>query len=573
LHSKEGHLNLLLNEKGYKLLDEQRQQLAEANENAMQMASGFYLNNQKYWLDLIKYPNNISFSFWHTMHSFRRLNMEEGMHGMETAAGSIKAGQHYFVGLLKYLNDFMNPYWTALQSFIDLEKKKLKKHNSLETAVDYMELLRFNIQIADQCLKSTAKEFADFHSGESQKAYLTAVKAFYSQDAEILKDYALKLEKLTETVVYDYPEAIRAIEPDFGFHFDDGGYRKFSETDRFTVYQVFPRDKAVKVNMNAKPILIMHPYVLGPNILAFLPGEGKSYTHAFANQSIPTYIRILKDIHKTPAVQVMTGEDDAKDTRFFCEKLMAMHKRKVTLNGFCQGGFIAVLDILSGELDGLVDALITCVAPMDGTKSKSLVEYMEHLPPRFRDLNYALKPVQNGNRVVDGKVMSWVYKLKSMDKEAPVVNLYKDLKAFNPSDGREIRINKTAAALNYWLIYDRSDLPEGITKLSFDSYTIPVTDDGTLPVKMFGKAVNFKGIPERSIKWLLCYAEGDDLVDRDAALAPIQYIDVEVTPFPKGHGAIATSWSDYKTEYAINKTFGNGYRGPVRFQMDIDAGK
>ena len=51
----------------------------------------------------------------------------------------------------------------------------------------------------------------------------------------------------------------------------------------------------------------------------------------------------------------------------------------VTLNGFCQGGFIAVADILSGKLDGLVDALITCVAPMDGTKSKSLAEYMQHL--------------------------------------------------------------------------------------------------------------------------------------------------------------------------------------------------
>ena len=61
-----------------------------------------------------------------------------------------------------------------------------------------------------------------------------------------------------------------------------------------------------------------------------------------------------------------------RSTRFFCEKLMALHGRPVTLNGFCQGGFVAVADILSGELDGLVDALITCVAPMDGTRSKSL---------------------------------------------------------------------------------------------------------------------------------------------------------------------------------------------------------
>jgi hypothetical protein len=127
--------------------------------------------------------------------------------------------------------------------------------------------------------------------------------------------------------------------------------------------------------------------------------------------------------------------------------------------------------------------------------------------------------------------------------------------------------------MNHWLIYDRNDLPEGITKLSFDSYTIPVEKDGTLPVKMFGKKMNFKGIQERGIKWLLCYAEKDDLVDKAAALAPLDFVDAEVTVFPKGHGAIATSWSHPETECALHKRFGAS-RGPVRFQLDLEeAGK
>ena len=119
---------------------------------------------------------------------------------------------------------------------------------------------------------------------------------------------------------------------------------------------------------------------------------------------------------------------------------------------------MAVADILSGELDGLLDALITCVAPMDGTRSKSLVEYMEHLPPRFRDLGYAVKTLPSGNQVVDGKVMSWVYKLKSMEKES--------------------------------------------------------------------------------------------------ALAPLDYIEAEVTVFPKGHGAIATSWSYPASECCLIPALG-----------------
>ena len=55
--------------------------------------------------------------------------------------------------------------------------------------------------------------------------------------------------------------------------------------------------------------------------MAFLPEKDKSFVHCFANQGIPTYVRIVKDIATTPAVQVMTGEDDCRDTRVFCEQM------------------------------------------------------------------------------------------------------------------------------------------------------------------------------------------------------------------------------------------------------------
>jgi hypothetical protein len=222
---------------------------------------------------------------------------------------------------------------------------------------------------------------------------------------------------------------------------------------------------------------------------------------------------------------------------------------------------------MSGALDGLVDALITCVSPMDGTRSIALVEYLQHLPARFRDLGYAVKHLPNGNRIVDGKVMSWVYKLKSMEREAPIVSLYRDLEIFDKPG--IVKISKTAAAINHWLIYDRNDLPESITQLSFNSYTIPVAKDGTLPVKLFGKPLNFKRIAKTGVKMLICYAQKDDLVDKATAIAPLEFIDAEVAEFPKGHGAIATSWSDPTTECALHKTF-NGYRGPVRFHLDLE---
>ena len=482
-----------------------------------------------------------------------------------------KASQTYLNGVCSYYFDFMSPYWVALNSFQRTETTKLVKHQPHETARDYLELLHFNMEIARKGFLSTVRSMNQFHTEEMQRRHSAWLNTLFDREGEDIAQHAERLSHLVKLLTVDYPKAIRDIEPYFGFHFDDGGYIKAAETDRFTLYQVLPWQNCTEVRQGGKPILIIPPYVLGASILAFLPGENKSYTHCFANQGVPTYIRIMKDINETPAVQTMTGEDDCLDTKVFCEVIHERHGKPVTLNGFCQGGFVAALNLMSGELDGLVDAFITCVAPMDGTRSKALVEYLEHIPPRFRDLGYAAKTLPNGNRIVDGKVMSWVYKLKSMDREAPVFTFYRDLSMFNRPDVENIKITPTAAALNYWLIYERNDLPIGITQLSFDSYTKPVSSDGTLPVTLFGRPLNFKWFKEMGIPWLLCYAEEDDLVDREAALAPKDFIDVEVTVFPKGHGAIATSWSLPTSDCALHARFKEGYRGPVRYQLDLDG--
>jgi poly(3-hydroxyalkanoate) synthetase len=388
----------------------------------------------------------------------------------------------------------------------------------------------------------------DHHNGED-------IAAFMARQA-----------RLMDLVVHEYPQAIRNIEPEYGFHFDDGNYIKAAETERFYLYQVLPQDKSIKVRKKGKPMVIIPPFVLGPNILAFLPGEGKSFVHCFANQGIPTYIRIVKDIYTNVPVQKMTGEEDCLDTKLFLEKVKAAHGRPVTLCGYCQGGFTAIINYLSGELDGLVDALITSVAPMDGTRSKSLSHFLAQVPKRFDDIGFAIKTLPNGNRVVNGRLMSWVYKLKSLEKDNPIITFHRDLKLFE----RNLKINKTAAAINYWLLYDQTDLPLEVCKLSFDSYSIPVAKDGTLPVTLFGRTLNFKRVKEQGIKWLICIAEKDDLVEKESALAPLDWVEAEVAVFPKGHVAIATSWSLPTSECSLDRCFLD-YRGPVHFQLEIEA--
>ncbi len=506
-------------------------------------------------------------------HSVPEAILESPQEVLETQAKLISASldqarmmQTYWVGLCRYILDFMGPSFSALESLNAMESSKLREHTPWETLQDYTALWEFNLRLAEEGLTHGMKAIKEYHTQQVQQFIEAWRNTLFGQEGEDIATVMARQARLMELVVHEYPQAIKNIEPEYGFHFDDGNYIKTAETDRFFLYQVLPRDKSVTVRKNGKPVVIIPPFVLGANILSFLPGEGKSFVHCFANQGIPTYIRIVKDIHAHPAVQAMTGEEDCLDTRFFLEKVKTAHGRPVTFCGYCQGGFTAVINYLSGELDGLVDALITSVAPMDGTRSPGLSEFMGQIPNRFDDVTFAFKTLANGTRVVNGSLVSWVYKLKSLEKDNPIVSFYRDLKLFE----KTLQINKTAAAINYWLLYDQTDLPLDIIKLSYNSYTIPVTEDGTLPVTLFGRTLNFQRIREKGLKWLICVAERDDLVEKESALAPLDWVDAEVTVFPKGHVAIATSWSLPTSECALDACF-LGCRGPVRFHLDLEA--
>jgi len=476
-----------------------------------------------------------------------------------------KATQTYWLGLCRSVQDFMAPSLSALTSVSAVERNKIKQVPPHDTTNDYLALLQVNLQLGEKGLINGLRVMNDYHVQFMEGVFKAWLNTAFGLEGEDIATFMARQAHIMELLVHTYPQAIRDIAPEYGLHFDDGGYIKVAETEHYYLYQVLPRHKGVTVREQGKPLLIIPPYVLGANIMAFLPGENKSFVHCFANQGIPTYIRIVKDIHTTPAVQVLTGEEDCLDTRRFCEQVKNRHGKAVTLCGYCQGGFTAVINLLSGELDGLVDALITCVAPMDGTRSKGIGSFLGELPERFIDERFAFKTLDNGNQVVNGRLLSWVFKLKNIEKENPITGFFRDLKLLEKGRG----IGKTAAAINYWMLYDVTDLPVAITKLSFASYTTPVAEDGTLPVQLFGRPLNFKRIKEKGIRWLICCAEKDDLVEKEAALAPLDWVEAEVTVFPKGHVAIATSWSLPTSECSLHSCFLER-RGPVRYQLDLE---
>ena len=488
---------------------------------------------------------------------------------------SVKAIQDCWLGFSNYVNDFLIPFLNASGYFGNVEHQRVIANSPAENIKSQMDLLRFNVELFTKGYTGALKFLNDYVNKEGYELLEAWFNTLCKGEGTSIKTALTKRMETLNRVANEYPKAIKEIEPEFGFHFERGDNEKVAETDRFILYKIAPIDKKVVVDDTLKPIVVIPPYVLGENILAFLPHENRSYTHSFANQGIPTYIRVLKNVRETEAVQTMEGEDDCKDLRTFLEILKKKHGQPATLNGYCQGGFITVCDIVSGELDGLVDALITCVSPIDGSKCTALAEFLNKLPNRYNDLAYGIKKLPNGNKVADGELMSWVYKLKSIDTESPLSSFLRDLTMLSSSDHTPYAFNKTATALNYWLRYDKTDIPLSITKMSFSSFNTPIAKDGTLPVKLFNKKLNIKRIKEKNIPWLICYGEKDDLVEADSALAPLEYMKVETSPFPKGHVAIATSWSNPKSQFALHTRFGDKkqYRGPVRFQLDLNKKK
>ncbi len=492
---------------------------------------------------------------------------------------SLRAGTDFFSaalnaasGMASYQTSFFIPFLLSTHYFQIAEAQKAATSSLDEALKAYAELGLFNLDLIRRGMDGMVTAAGRYSQSALADAAAALAEAFSDGNPRPLIDIVHQQGALLALVAHGYPQAIETVADDFGFHFERGQHELVDETDRFLLYRIAPSKPKVDIRSDGKPILILPPYVLGANILGFLPDEDRSYAHCFANLGIPTYIRILKDIATCEPLQTMRAEDDALDTRRFCESIRKQHAKPVTLNGYCQGGFNALCTLLSGKLDGLVDAFITCVSPMDGTRSRGLSGFLKQLPARFNDLAYGTKTLPNGNRVADGRLMGWVYKLKSIETELPLSAFFRDLAMLAHTGGDARKISKTAAALNYWLGHERNDLPLAITEVSFASFNTPIAADGTLPVQLFDKKLNLKRLKEKKTPWLICYGIHDDLVEKETALAPLDFVPAEVTPFPKGHVAIATSWSDPQSACALHTRFGEGqHRGPVRFHLDLEA--
>ena len=276
--------------------------------------------------------------------------------------------------------------------------------------LETFEIMEHNVGMMRKGMAGAQGKMADYAFDQMEEATRAFLNTVLNSEGEKLGGYMRREAEIMEAVA-NFHEQIEAIGDEFGFHFNTSAYKLVHETDAFELYQVLPLKEGVKVNEHLKPVILVPPYMLGVHILAFLPYENKSYAHSFANEGIPTYVRVVKDIMTNEKVQTMTPEEDCEQTRQLCAKVMELNDgKKVTLNGTCQGGYISLMNILSGKLKDVCDALITNVTPVDGTYSEAI----SGMPTMHHDFITTTLP--SGNKVANGYLLSLGMRFVAIDQ-------------------------------------------------------------------------------------------------------------------------------------------------------------
>ena len=428
-----------------------------------------------------------------------------------------------------------------------------------------LEVMQHNQTLMTKGMLSAQEKMMDYVFDQVEESTQAAFNSLFSVEGEKISGYIKREAEIMESVA-NFNDQIEKIKDEFGFHFNSPNYKLVHETDTFQMYQVLPLKPGVKIRDDVKPVLLVPPYMLGVHILSFLPYEDKSYSHSFANEGVPTYVRVVKDIMKDEKVQQTTPDSDCLQTLELCKKLMEIHGKKVTLNGTCQGGYICLMNILSGKLDGVVDTLITNVAPIDGTYSDAI----SGMPQMHHDFITTTLP--SGNKVANGYLLSLGMRFVAIDRETPLVKVLDQASLHKATDRNP---GKTPAALFRWLLKERVHLPLAIANMSSCTFQEPIGQDGTLPVQLFNQPLNIKKLADLKVKWYQNYAIKDDLVTPPCATAGNRFLEgtdvIESVAFHGGHVAILTS--PYAKKAPVNGTFtdatGKKVRGPVKFMLDM----
>jgi hypothetical protein len=225
--------------------------------------------------------------------------------------------------------------------------------------------------------------------------------------------------------------------------------------------------------------------------------------------------------------------------------------------------------VLSGKLDGLVDTLITAVAPLDAAQAEMYHPTVNVIKKLTADTK-KLSDVKDDRYYVDGDIIALFVKLPSAGKENGIYTFFDTLRQFRALGDKPISIEM--AGMQHWLQHERAPMSVDMIQGVLDAYINPIAPDGVFPARAFGKKLNLKRMNEKKIDFYVCFAEKDFVVPPSTCKTVTKWVKAEVVAFPKGHAAIATSWSKPGSECFVGNEFG-GKRGPLKYYLDLQKAR
>ena len=325
------------------------------------------------------------------------------------------------------------------------------------------------------------------------------------------------------------------------------------ETQHFNVFEITPDQNADKglagtPREKVKPMVFFLPAVLGSDVGALL--EKINMLKYFANKGIPVYIADLKPIDTTEAVQNMGIDEYTADMALITAKTTEKHGKPTTAVGYCMGGSLTTIAILSGEVKS-VDATFRIVAPGGG--EGMFDDLLALVPPEYSGTKAAQKELPNGNKVIDGLSLQRV--ISDVDETVlPATTQYLETitRTFKNVQKGKTGISEKGAAIQHYLNGGPAgrppNIPVGLTDMSFLLAHDKVADDGSTTIHIKGKQVNFRKLPE-NLRILNFLGSKDNITRISDSVAPMhkhledEYKRGQIQDVikPVGHLAFATA--------------------------------
>jgi len=437
------------------------------------------------------------------------------------------AGAKFISGLIEETKrDLIEPLNTASKNFMRVESEKALQRTPIENASVYSKLNHANLtkfmQIGQNANSQNFNYLNrlvfghEYSKGEPANggALHALVNTISGNGGEYYHEWAKRQRETIETATTGLERKLIEVEPEFGLNFKEG-YKEELNTDLHSLLQVLPVNGTKPPKKNNKPILIIPPDPLGPDVALLWP-EKRSLAHACVAEGIPTYI-FKPNISKMHNINL---ENMTEDINKFSEHIHRKHKNLVTHYGTCHGGNKVLIANLARDIANHVNVIILDATPTDGTQSLGMQDLLSLYPKEMLDIDYS-STKNNRKKVIEGSFMSWIYRLK--ESSSPFQTLIEKIYMCDRGPGNEPNIPKSAVIVQRYL-RNKVPLSPNVTEASRHIYDSGIDENGNYSFKVNGNVLNIKELQNRGIHIRIQTNSQDNLIEPAAQQAIVKHL-------------------------------------------------